>query len=126
MKPSVVKNVEIIKPGGSYNPSKEDHQMLLKEAYDEQMKRREEYDRVMKKLNRENPREIIKPMEEFDINGDGSDNEEDSVSEDKEHVNVSFVPRLTQAERNKIKRRKIHEAILKQNQTNKELKKTKS
>jgi len=52
-------------------------------------------------------------MKEFDILGEDSDEEEKSETESKDHINISNVPRLTQAERNKQKRRKIHEATVK-------------
>jgi len=39
--PSKVEAVEVIKPGGSYNPSSEDHNILLHEAVEEQKKKEE-------------------------------------------------------------------------------------
>jgi len=50
--PSEIEAVEIINPGGSYNPSVEEHGKLLKEAYDEQMIRRKEFKTVMDQLKK--------------------------------------------------------------------------
>jgi len=111
-KPSGIDAVEILKPGSSYNPSYEDHQILLKEAVDEQMKKRKEFDRVMNKFKRENPREIIKELDEFSSD---DDEEEDSNDNLKEHINIPIIPRLSTAQRNREKRRKIHEAIVNKN-----------
>jgi len=120
--PSEIEAVEIINPGGSYNPSVEEHGKLLKEAYDEQMIRRKEFKTVMDQLKKDPKEKNAEPMKEFDIGGDDSF-EEDDDSEEKEHISVEFVPRLTQAQINKKKRRKIHEAIVEKHKKLKELKK---
>jgi nucleolar protein 53 len=115
-----VEAVEIVEPGASYNPSKEDHEVLLKKAVDEQMKRRKEFYSVMKKVKVENQKETkeIKELHEFS----SSDEEVDDNTDDNttnEHVNIPIIPRLTIAERNRQKRRKAHEAIVKKNKLDK-------
>jgi len=103
--PSEIEAVEIINPGGSYNPSVEEHGKLLKEAYDEQMIRRKEFKTVMDQLKKDPKEKNAEPMKEFDIGGDDSF-EEDDDSEEKEHISVEFVPRLTKAQKKKKKRKK--------------------
>jgi len=86
-------------------------------------KRRKEYDEVMASLRRKHPHEKITPLQEDPAIHSKQPDEDSSESGDKEHMNNPFIDRLTQAERNKIKRRKIHEAIVKKNKKRKELSK---
>jgi len=76
-------------------------------------KRRKEHDEVMSSLRRRYPHEKITPLQEDPAIHSEQPNDEESSETDQEHVNNPFIDRLTQAERNKIKRRKIHEAIVK-------------
>jgi len=78
-------------------------------------KRRKEHDEVMSSLRRRYPHEKITPLQEDPAIHSEQPNDEESSETDQEHVNNPFIDRLTQAERNKIKRRKIHEAIVKKN-----------
>ncbi|XP_069738357.1 ribosome biogenesis protein NOP53 [Phaenicophaeus curvirostris] len=49
-KPSDAPAVEVIAPGGSYNPTFEDHQALLLRAHEVEVKRKKEEDKVEKQL----------------------------------------------------------------------------
>jgi len=57
-----------------------------------------------------------------ETSSDEEDIDEESSDEIKEHVNNPNIPRLTQADRNKIKRRKIHEATVRKNKEKRMLK----
>jgi len=121
-KPSLINAVEVPKPGASFNPSEDEHQKLLKDAVDEQLYRAKEFDEVMSKLKHtaKNNNMELYITSDYEEESDGGSNEDDK--DINEHVNIPNVPRLTQAERNKIKRRKIHEAIVKKNAMKKLLK----
>jgi len=116
-KPSVLNSVDVMKPGASYNPSEVEHKMLLKEAVDEQMKNRKEFDKVMKDLkkNRKEGTSFkedtpLIPVEVGEEQEDVNNDDDDTVME---HVNIPIIPRTTQAEINKRKRKRVHEAIVK-------------
>jgi len=118
-KPSEMKAAEVMKPGASYNPSEVEHKMLLKEAVDEQMKNRKEFDKVMKDLkkNRKEGTSFkedtpLIPVEVGEEQEDVNNDDDDTVME---HVNIPIIPRTTQAEINKRKRKRVHEAIVKKN-----------
>ncbi|XP_077422230.1 ribosome biogenesis protein NOP53 [Vanacampus margaritifer] len=49
-KPSVLPAVEVIAPGGSYNPDFSSHQALLQEAHDVEVKKQKEEDRIKRQL----------------------------------------------------------------------------
>ncbi|XP_053908791.1 ribosome biogenesis protein NOP53 [Cuculus canorus] len=50
MKPSDAPAVEVIAPGGSYNPTFEDHQALLLRAHEVELRKKKEEDKVEKQL----------------------------------------------------------------------------
>jgi len=97
--PSALDHVEIVKPGASYNPSFEDHQKLLQEAVDEQIKNREEFDKVMNPMKRKRRRKKNKEIEDSGDVEDSSEMQDSESDEEKEHVNIQIIPRLTQADR---------------------------
>jgi len=106
--------VEVVHPGASYNPSEEDHQVLLRKAVDEQVKKRKQFDVVMNSMKTKEDKRKIKELDEV------SDAEDDNMSEDdndpiKERVNIPIIPRKSTAERNREKRKKIHEANVMKN-----------
>jgi len=119
-KSSEFKAVEVMKPGASYNPTEVEHKMLLKEAVDEQVKYKKAYDKVMRTLkkNRKEGTSFKEDMPLIPVELGDVDNVEEQVSDEDtpmEHVNIPIIPRLTQAEINKKKRKIVHEAIVKNN-----------
>jgi len=112
-----IEAVEVVHPGASYNPSEEDHQLLLKKAVDEQVKKRKIFDTVMDTLKvKEDKRNIKELDEELSHSEDNNMEEDDPI---KEHVNIPIIPRKSTAERNREKRKKIHESNVKKNKLEK-------
>jgi len=99
-----IEAVEVVHPGASYNPSEEDHQLLLKKAVDEQVKKRKIFDTVMDTLKvKEDKRNIKELDEELSHSEDNNMEEDDPI---KEHVNIPIIPRKSTAERNREKKEK--------------------
>jgi len=106
--PKNIDSVVLPKGGASYNPSEEDHEIMLQLAVDEQLRKKKEYDEVMEKVTAPRKRGHIGEI----MIGVYPDEESDSF-EEKEHENIAFVPRKSQSQRNKDKRRKEQERELK-------------
>jgi nucleolar protein 53 len=102
--------VEVVHPGASYNPSEEDHQVLLKKAVDEQLKKKKIYDTVMDTLKVREDKRNIKELDEELSHSEDKNMDEDDTDPIKEHVNIPVIPRKSTAERNREKRKKIHES----------------
>jgi len=109
-KNNVINAVEVVHPGASYNPSEEDHQVLLKKAVDEQLKKKKIYDTVMDKLKVNEDKRNIKELDEELSLSEDKNMDEDDTDPIKEHVNIPVIPRKSTAERNREKRKKIHES----------------
>lgn len=120
-KPSEREAIEIVSSGASYNPETEAHQKLLRKAADirleglSQEKKYRAYNRNIQSLG---PLQVDLRVE---IGGvEEEENEVTSQVEDEPKSNYSqFIDKKTRTDRNKEKRRKIHEAIVSQNQEKK-------
>eukprot|EP01130_Rhizamoeba_saxonica_P017917 TRINITY_DN8819_c0_g1_i2.p1 TRINITY_DN8819_c0_g1~~TRINITY_DN8819_c0_g1_i2.p1 ORF type:complete len:356 (-),score=106.91 TRINITY_DN8819_c0_g1_i2:63-1130(-) len=109
---SVIPAVEIPDQGISYNPDKKSHQKLIKKAVEVEKKKR-----LVKRQVNLAAQGGIKPKQLENINRkydeQSSEEEEEPIpsdDEEEEKVNVAFVDRLTQTQRNRRKRQKLHEA----------------
>ncbi|XP_038550274.1 ribosome biogenesis protein NOP53 isoform X2 [Micropterus salmoides] len=113
-KPSVLPAVEVIAPGGSYNPDFFSHQALLLEAHEVEVKKQKEEDKIAKQLavNREDTateetvfREQVEGLVE-------EENEEEAPNEEEEDVAVgaiSLALKKTERQRKKERADKIKE-----------------
>jgi len=94
--------VEITAPGNSYNPDKEEHKAVIIKAVEEQVKKQAEMKYILNSLK---PRKIRTKDELEDSDEEEEEAEEgDSVQAPK--VNLEHVPRKTQVEINKEKRKR--------------------
>lgn len=115
-KPSVLPAVEVIAPGGSYNPDFFSHQALLQEAHEVEVKKKKEEDKVEKQLavNKEDTateetvfREQVEGLVEEEEN-----EEETAPNEEEEDVAVgaiSLAEKKTERQRKKERAEKIKE-----------------
>jgi len=113
-----IETVEIVHPGASYNPSVEDHQVLLRKAVNEQLKKKKEFDTVMDILRVKEDKRKIKELDE-ELSHSDDNMSEDNNDPIKEHVNIPIIPRKSTAVRNREKRKKTHESIVKKNKIEK-------
>lgn len=115
-KPSVLPAVEVIAPGGSYNPDFFSHQALLKEAHEVEVKKKKEEDKIEKQLavNKEDTateetilREQVEGLVEED-----EEEEESAPNEDGEDVAVGGITlsdKKTERQRKREKAEKMKE-----------------
>ncbi|KAM9359770.1 ribosome biogenesis protein NOP53 [Symphorus nematophorus] len=106
-KPSVLPAVEVIAPGGSYNPDFFSHQALLQEAHDVEAKKQKEEEKIERQLavNREDTateetvlREQVEGLVE-------EENEEEAAAPNEEEEDVA-VGAIAQAEKKTERQRK--------------------
>ncbi|XP_068602010.1 ribosome biogenesis protein NOP53 isoform X1 [Brachionichthys hirsutus] len=114
LKPSILPAVEVIAPGGSYNPDFFSHQELLQEAHEVEVKKKKEEDRIERQLaiNKEETateettlREQVEGLEE-------EDSEEEVAANDDEGVAVGAITlaqKKTERQRKREKAEKIKE-----------------
>ncbi|XP_031716947.1 ribosome biogenesis protein NOP53 isoform X1 [Anarrhichthys ocellatus] len=119
-KPSVLPAVEVIAPGGSYNPDFFSHQALLQVAHEVEVKKQKEEDKIVKQLavNREHFateetvfREQVEGLVEEEHEDDAANEEEEGVAVGAIVVAVKKTERQRKKERaDKIKeqRRQAH------------------
>ncbi|XP_068172653.1 ribosome biogenesis protein NOP53 [Antennarius striatus] len=115
VKPSVLPAVEVIAPGGSYNPDFFSHQELLQEAHEVEVKKKKEEDRIERQLavNKEETateettlREQVEGLEEEESE------EEEAAANDDECVAVGAITlaaKKTERQRKREKAEKIKE-----------------
>ncbi|XP_054455447.1 ribosome biogenesis protein NOP53 [Anoplopoma fimbria] len=112
-KPSVLPAVEVIAPGGSYNPDFFSHQALLQEAHEIEVKKKKEEDKIIKQLavNRDHIateetvfREQVEGLVEED-----NEEEEDGANEEEGVVvgAISVAVKKTERQRKKERADKI-------------------
>jgi nucleolar protein 53 len=105
--------MDILGPGASYNPQKEDHQELIQEAYKEELDKIEKKEKILKKL------EYSKELD--DLSDDMTKElAEESESSEEEASKVLVRKRKTKSERNK--RKKLDEKRKNQEKENQEKK----
>nr|XP_043887921.1 ribosome biogenesis protein NOP53 isoform X2 [Solea senegalensis] len=114
-KPSVIPAVEVIAPGGSYNPDFFSHQALLQEAHEVEVKKQKEEDKVERQLavNKEDTatketilREEVQGLVEEDNEDDEKANEEE---EDVAVGGIALSQKKTERQRKKEKTEKMKE-----------------
>ncbi|XP_068562674.1 LOW QUALITY PROTEIN: ribosome biogenesis protein NOP53 [Cebidichthys violaceus] len=113
-KPSVLPAVEVIAPGGSYNPDFFSHQALLQVAHQVEVKKQKEEDKIVKQLavNREHiatEETVLREQVEGLVE---EDNEEDAANEEEEGVAVGAIVvavKKTERQRRKERADKIKE-----------------
>ncbi|XP_051252619.1 ribosome biogenesis protein NOP53 [Dicentrarchus labrax] len=112
-KPSVLPAVEVIAPGGSYNPDFFSHQALLQEAHKVEVKRQKEEDKIERQLavNREDTateetilREQVEGLVEEENEEEAPPNEEE---EDVAVGAISLADKKTERQRKKERADKI-------------------
>uniref|UniRef100_A0A7N6A0X5 Ribosome biogenesis protein NOP53 n=1 Tax=Anabas testudineus TaxID=64144 RepID=A0A7N6A0X5_ANATE len=112
-KPSVLPAVEVIAPGGSYNPDFFSHQALLEKAHEVEVKKQKEEEKIEKQLavNKEDTateettfREQVEGLVEED------EEEEDAETVPNEEEEDVTVGAITQAEKKTEKQRKREKA----------------
>ncbi|XP_035536913.1 ribosome biogenesis protein NOP53-like [Morone saxatilis] len=112
-KPSVLPAVEVIAPGGSYNPDFFSHQALLQEAHEVEVKRQKEEDKIQRQLavNREDTateetilREQVEGLVEEENEEEAPPNEEE---EDVAVGAISLADKKTERQRKKERADKI-------------------
>ncbi|XP_017290847.1 ribosome biogenesis protein NOP53 isoform X2 [Kryptolebias marmoratus] len=115
-KPSVLPAVEVIAPGGSYNPDFFSHQVLLQEAHNVEVKKKKQEDRLEKQLavNKEDRateetalREVVEGLieEEDDEVGAPNSKEDDEAAV----AAIAVTEKKTERQRKKEKAEKIKE-----------------
>ncbi|KAF7651039.1 hypothetical protein LDENG_00116580 [Lucifuga dentata] len=114
-KPSVLPAVEVIAPGGSYNPDFFSHQALLQEAYDVEVKKQKEEEKVERQLavNKEDmATEETGFQEQVEGLVEEEDAEETVPNEEEDDVAVgaiSLAEKKTERQRKREKADKIKE-----------------
>ncbi|KAF3693071.1 Ribosome biogenesis protein NOP53 [Channa argus] len=111
-KPSVLPAVEVIAPGGSYNPDFFSHQALLQKAHEVEVKKQKEEDKIEKKLvvNKEDTateetifREQVEGLVEEENEEETAPNEE----EEDQTGAIALAGKKTERQRKKEKAEKI-------------------
>lgn len=115
IKPSTRDAIEIVESGASYNPSSTDHHNLLKKAADirlEGLKKEKKYRQYSRGISSLGPQQVDLPVNipSEDDNSETNDTEVEQTSNYVQHVE-----RKTKTERNREKRRKIHESTVQKN-----------
>lgn len=111
-KPSVLPAVEVIAPGGSYNPDFLSHQALLQEAHDVEVKKQKAEDRIERQLavNKEDTateETVFQEQVEGLVEEEEEENEEAAPNEEGESVVVGAI---TLAEKKTERQRKRERA----------------
>ncbi|XP_028274689.1 ribosome biogenesis protein NOP53 isoform X2 [Parambassis ranga] len=115
-KPSVLPAVEVIAPGGSYNPDFFSHQALLQEAHEVEVKKQKQEDKIEKQLavNKEDTateettlREQVEGLVEEEIEDDDEASDEDE--EGAAVGAIALAEKKTEKQRKKEKAEKIKE-----------------
>nr|XP_019950585.1 PREDICTED: glioma tumor suppressor candidate region gene 2 protein [Paralichthys olivaceus] len=117
-KPSVLPAVEVIAPGGSYNPDFFSHQALLKDAHEVEVKKKKEEDKLERQLavNKEDTATVDTILQE-EVEGlveEEEDEEETPPNEEEEDAIVgaiSLAQKKTERQRKKEKAEKIKEQL---------------
>ncbi|XP_010739547.2 ribosome biogenesis protein NOP53 [Larimichthys crocea] len=115
-KPSVLPAVEVIAPGGSYNPDFFSHQALLQEAHDIEVKKQKEEDKIAKQLA-VNRADTATEETVFNEQVEGlveEENEEEEVALDEEEEDgavgaIVLADKKTEKKRKREKAEKIKE-----------------
>ncbi|CAJ1066179.1 ribosome biogenesis protein NOP53 isoform X2 [Xyrichtys novacula] len=110
-KPSVLPAVEVIAPGGSYNPDFFSHQALLQEAHGVEVKKKKEEDKIERQLavNRDNiatEETVLREQVEGLVE---EENEEEDVPDEEEEGDVA-VGGITLSEKKTERQRKREKA----------------
>ncbi|KAM6959242.1 ribosome biogenesis protein NOP53 [Aplochiton taeniatus] len=113
-KPSLLPAVEVIAPGGSYNPEFLSHQALLQEAHDVEVKKVKEEERIARQLavNREDyaTQETVFEEQVQGLMEEEEDEEEHWSEEDCDPVGgVSLMDKKTEKQRRKERESKVKE-----------------
>lgn len=117
-KPSVLPAVEVIAPGGSYNPDFFSHQALLQEAHEVEVKKKKEEDRIEKQLayNKEDTateETILREQVEGLVEEESEEEEkEETPKDDGEEVAagaIAVADKKTERQRKKEKAEKMKE-----------------
>nr|XP_057937056.1 ribosome biogenesis protein NOP53 [Doryrhamphus excisus] len=108
-KPSVLPAVEVIAPGGSYNPDFFAHQALLQEAHDVEVKKQKTEDKIVRQLA-VNKEDLVTEAHIFQEQVEGlvEENEEESSANEGEEDGAEGA--ITQAEKKTEKQRKKEKA----------------
>uniref|UniRef100_A0A8D0AG76 Ribosome biogenesis protein NOP53 n=1 Tax=Sander lucioperca TaxID=283035 RepID=A0A8D0AG76_SANLU len=115
-KPSVLPAVEVIAPGGSYNPDFFSHQALLQEAHEVEVKKQKEEDKIERQLavNKEHiatEETILREQVEGLVE---EENEEEAPNEEEEGVAVGAITvaeKKTERQRKKERAYKVKEQL---------------
>ncbi|XP_044057236.1 ribosome biogenesis protein NOP53 isoform X2 [Siniperca chuatsi] len=117
-KPSVLPAVEVIAPGGSYNPDFFSHQALLQEAHEVEVKKQKEADKIERQLavNREDTateetvfREQVEGLVEEENEEEAAPNGEEGEEEDVAVGAISLAEKKTERQRKRERAEKIKE-----------------
>ncbi|XP_018531543.1 ribosome biogenesis protein NOP53 [Lates calcarifer] len=118
-KPSVLPAVEVIAPGGSYNPDFFSHQALLQEAHEVEVKKQKEEDKIERQLavNKEDTateetklREQVEGLVEEENEEETAPNEEEEEEEEDVAVGaIAVAEKKTERQRKREKAEKIKE-----------------
>ncbi|XP_008290372.1 ribosome biogenesis protein NOP53 isoform X2 [Stegastes partitus] len=117
-KPSVLPAVEVIAPGGSYNPDFFSHQALLQEAHDVEVKKQKQEDRIERQLavNKEDKateETVLREQVEGLVEEEDEEEEQEGASNDNEEEVVvgaiALAEKKTERQRKKEKAEKIKE-----------------
>ncbi|XP_029964891.1 ribosome biogenesis protein NOP53 isoform X2 [Salarias fasciatus] len=116
-KPSVLPAVEVIAPGGSYNPDFFSHQALLQEAHDVEVKKKKQEDKIERQLafdKKDTATEETKLREQVEglVEEEEEDEAEAATNQEEEDVAVGAIAlaqKKTEKQRKKEKALKIKE-----------------
>ncbi|XP_058490581.1 ribosome biogenesis protein NOP53 [Solea solea] len=115
-KPSVIPAVEVIAPGGSYNPDFFSHQALLQEAHEVEVKKQKAEDKVERQLavNKDDTatKETILREEVQGLVEEDNEDDETAPNEEEEDValgGIALSQKKTERQRKKEKTEKIKE-----------------
>uniref|UniRef100_A0A3Q4GHP5 Ribosome biogenesis protein NOP53 n=1 Tax=Neolamprologus brichardi TaxID=32507 RepID=A0A3Q4GHP5_NEOBR len=116
-KPSVLPAVEVIAPGGSYNPDFFSHQDLLREAHEVELKKKKVEDKLERQLaynkeDRATEETILREQVEGLVEESEEEEEKDAPKEDGEEVAVGAIAvadKKTERQRKREKAEKIKE-----------------
>lgn len=119
-KPSVLPAVEVIAPGGSYNPDFFSHQALLQEAHDVEVKKKKQEDKIERQLAFDKKdtatvetilREQVEGLveEEEEEEAEAASNAEEEEEEDTAIGSISVAQKKTERQRKREKALKIKE-----------------
>ncbi|XP_073247648.1 ribosome biogenesis protein NOP53-like [Porites lutea] len=112
-KTSKLKAVEICHPGASYNPSYDDHQLLLKTAHDVELKKVKEIEKLKRKVKFLSPEEAANLPTWTEEMSQGlfneEEKEEDELNSDDEQEGLSAAPVRAVDRKTKQQRRKEKE-----------------